>query len=63
MQTTGTPEYLHLVELYSRGCVRLVRLLKIGGCDENGRLERYIQNRFDEAIRELARERGLDRGA
>jgi hypothetical protein len=53
-------EYLRLVDLYGLGCVRLARLLKIGGCDENGRLERYLQNAADEAIRELRREWGLD---
>jgi hypothetical protein len=62
MQTTDTAEYLHLVELYGRGCVRLVRLLKIGDYDENGRLERYLQNMIDEAIRHLTREWGLDQG-
>jgi hypothetical protein len=61
MQRIETREYLRLVDLYSLGCVRLARMLKIGGCDENGRLERYLQNMIDEAIRELHREWGLDR--
>lgn len=61
MQGIETREYLRLVDLYGLGCVRLARMLKIGGCDENGRLERYLQNMIDEAIRELRREWGLDR--
>jgi hypothetical protein len=61
MQRIETREYLRLVDLYSLGCVRLARMLKIGGCDENGRLEKYLQNMIDEAIRELHREWGLDR--
>lgn len=62
MQGIETREYLRLVDLYSLGCVRLARLLKIGGCDENGRLERYIQNMIDEALRQLTRELKLDQG-
>jgi integrase len=61
MQGIETREYLRLVDLYGLGCVRLGRLIKIGGCDGNGRLERYLQNMIDEAIRYLTREWGLDR--
>ena len=60
MQGLDMREYLPLVDLYGLGCVRLARLLKLGGCDENGRLERYLQKSIDEAIRELNREWGLD---
>jgi len=60
MQGLDIREYLHFVDLYGIGCVRLARLLKIGGCDENGRLETYLQKSIDEAIRELNREWGLD---
>jgi integrase len=56
MQRIDTREYLRLVDLYGLGSVRLARLLRIGGCDENGRLERYLQNSIDEAIRQLNRE-------
>jgi hypothetical protein len=63
MQGIETREYLRLVDLYGLGCVRLGRLIKIGGCDGNGRLERYLHNMIDEAIRHLTREWGLDRQA
>ena len=58
-----THQYLHLVDLYGRVCVRLARLLKLGGTDESGRLERYMQEGIDEAIRQLTREWRLDREA
>ena len=61
MQGIETREYLRLVDLYGQGSVRLGRLIKIGGGDGNGRLERYLQNMIDEAIRYLTREWGLDR--
>jgi hypothetical protein len=63
MHKIETQEYMRLVDLYSLGCVRLARMLKIGGCDEGGRLERYLQNSIDEAIRQLNREWRLDREA
>lgn len=53
IQVIETREYLHLVDLYSLGCVRLARLHRVGGCDENGRLERYLKDGIDEAIREV----------
>lgn len=53
LQTNDPHAYLRMVDLYSRGCVRLVRMLKIKGSDENGRLERYLQNSIDEAIRQV----------
>jgi hypothetical protein len=52
----GRREYVHLVDLYGLGCVRLSRLLKIGGGDEKGRLDNYLHAMIDEAIRELTRE-------
>ncbi len=61
MQGIDTREYLRLVDLYSLGCVRLARMLKIGGCDENERLMRYLQNMIDDALRYLTLELGLDK--
>jgi site-specific recombinase XerC len=58
----GRREYVHLVDLYGLGCVRLSRLLKIGGGDEKGRLDNYLHAMIDEAIRELTREWHLDGG-
>jgi integrase len=60
MQVIDMREYLHLVELYSRGCVRLARLHKIGGCDDDGRLKRYLQDELDEAIRQVNLELRLE---
>jgi site-specific recombinase XerC len=56
-----THQYLHLVDLYGRVSVRLARLLKLGGTDESGRLERYLQEGIDEAIRQLHQEWGLSK--
>lgn len=47
LQGIDTWEYLRLVELSSLGCVRLARMLKMGGSDESGRLERYLQMAID----------------
>ena len=60
MQGIEMREYLRLVDLYGLGCVRLARLLRIGGCDENERLKRYLQAGLDKAIRDVRREWGLD---
>jgi len=60
-QGIETREYLRLVDLYGQGCVRLGRLIKIGGGDGNSRLVKYLQNMIDEALREVTEELGLDR--
>ncbi len=54
----GVPahEYLRLVDLYSHGCLRLLRLLKLDGGDYSGRLERYVRAHINEAIRRLQQE-------
>jgi hypothetical protein len=49
------------VDLYGLGCVRLARLLKLGGTDESGRLEHYLRESIDEAIRQVRQELELDR--
>ena len=53
MQGIGTREYLRVVDLYGLGCVRLAKLLRIGGRNGNDRLERYLQEAIDEAIRRV----------
>ncbi len=53
-------EYLHLADLYGRGCMRLARLLKMTDGEENGRLARYLNAGIDQAIQYLTREWGLD---
>ncbi len=60
MQGVGSHEYLRLVELYGLGCVRLARLLKIGGGDGVDRLAKYLQDTIGKAIAELTQEWGLD---
>jgi hypothetical protein len=52
----GDAEYLRLVNLYGIGCVRLKRLLAVEG-DDAERLRRYIQESFDEAIRQFWEEK------
>jgi hypothetical protein len=58
LQTQETPETIRLVEIYGRGCIRLVRMLKKEGSDQS-RLERYLRQAIDKAIREVAREWGM----
>jgi integrase len=59
-QAVDTGELLHLLNLYGLGCVRLARLIKLQGSDENGPLERYLNHMIDGTIRYLTREWGLD---
>ena len=56
MQGVDNREYLILVDLYGTGCVRLARLLKLGGSDESGALVRYMRGCLDQAIREVHQE-------
>jgi len=55
LQTREVPDYVRLVEIYGSGCVRLVRMLKKEGRDHS-RLERYLQEAIDQAIREITKE-------
>ena len=55
LQTQETPETIRLVEIYGSRCVRLVRMLKKEGSNQ-GRLERYLQEAIDEAVREVTQE-------
>lgn len=59
MKAQETQDYIRLVDLYSSGCVRLVRLLKVGGEDQ-GRLARYMQKQIDLALRDVSKELGLE---
>jgi site-specific recombinase XerC len=56
MQGVDNREYLILVDLYGTGCVRLARLLKLGGSGESGALVRYMRGCLDQAIREVHQE-------
>jgi hypothetical protein len=60
-QRVSADEYMRLVDLYGMGCIRLVRLIKIGGCDGDDRLKRYLRDIIDEAIRQLHQEWALAR--
>jgi len=59
-QWVDTGELPHLLNLYGLGCVRLAKLLKLGGSDENGHLDKYLNHMIDGTIRYLTREWGLD---
>jgi hypothetical protein len=59
-QGVDTGELLHLLNLYGLGCMRLAKLLKLQGGDENGSLERYLNHMIDGTIRYLTREWRLD---
>ena len=55
LQTQETAGYIRLVEIYGSGCGRLVRMLKKEGSNQ-GRLERYIQEAIDAAVRTVSQE-------
>jgi integrase len=55
-QAVDTGELSHLLNLYGLGCVRLARLLKLAGTDGSDRLERYLREGIDEAIRQVHQE-------
>jgi hypothetical protein len=54
-QKGETGEYIHLTDLYSMGCNRLMRQLRAGKA-EQGRLAAYLRKMFDEALREVQEE-------
>jgi hypothetical protein len=56
MQGIATREYLRVVDLYGLGCVRLNRLLRLGGGEGYDQLERYMKDCADEAIRRVHQE-------
>jgi hypothetical protein len=47
-----------MLDLYGKGCVRLVKLLRLGGVDV-GLLKRYHEWSLDQAIRAVSKELGL----
>jgi hypothetical protein len=57
-QTQEAPDYIRMVEIYGSGCLRLVRMLKKEGRDNN-RLEQYLQEEIDQAVSEITREWGI----
>ena len=61
MQAETEEEYIHLVELYSRGCSRLVRMLRTGQGGQGGqdRLFNYIQEQILLAIEATAKDWNL----
>jgi len=56
LQGVGTQEYLRLVDLYSQGGVRLLKLIKLEQGDGSGRNSRYLNACIDEAIRLVQQE-------
>lgn len=61
MQGVGADEYVRLVDLYGMGCVRLTRLIKIGGGDGDDRLTKYLNDMLDKALRQLTIKYGFDK--
>ncbi len=61
MQEIDTHEYVRIVELYSRGCLRLARLLKAANAgNEYELMHSYLEVMVDQEIGELRKEWGLD---
>ena len=56
LQGVGTQEYLRLVDLYSQGGVRLLKLIKLEQGDGSRRNSRYLNACIDEAIRLVQQE-------
>jgi hypothetical protein len=54
-QAQETREYIHLTEIYNSGCVRLVRLLRLEGADQD-RLTAYLREQIDQALDQVTRE-------
>lgn len=59
MTAEETQELVRLVEVYSRGCLRLMKLLRIQG-NESERQEAEIAAAFNQALREVVEELGLE---
>jgi hypothetical protein len=59
METVEDEEYMHLAEIYSIGCNRLLGLLRAGRGDGN-RLKNYVHEAIVTAIREVGKELGLE---
>jgi hypothetical protein len=57
VETEGLSEYVHLVEIYGKGCSRLVRLLKREGRDQD-RLADNMRETLHATIMDLMREYG-----
>lgn len=55
-KTKETADYVRLVEIYGSGCLRLVRMLKEAGEDQD-RLERFLRAAFEQVIHEISEER------
>ena len=58
MESEDTEEYIRMTEIYSSGCMRLVRLLKIEQA-AGVQLEAYLQAVIEEVILDLNKELGL----
>ncbi len=58
IEAEETRDAIRYEEIYSSGCVRLVKLMRMEQTDA-GRLEEYIRDSVDQAIREVTEELGL----
>ncbi len=60
-ETEDVQEYLHLMDTYGKMCMRLVRVLKSEGTEQD-RLKEYMRAEILKAIEEVAEELGLSVG-
>ena len=51
-QKGETGEYIHLTDIYSSGCNRLMKLLR-AGAGEQGRLTAYVMGELERALEEV----------
>ena len=58
METEENEDYMHLTEIYSLGCNRLLGLLRAGRGDGD-RLKNYVHEAIVTAIQEVSKELGL----
>jgi hypothetical protein len=57
IETDDMREQIHYAEIYSSGCVRQAKLMRMER-NEAGRLEAYVKEQIDWAIREVNKEWG-----
>ena len=55
LESAEDEDYMHLVEIYSIGCNRLVGLLRVGLGDAD-RLTVYLREQIERAIQEVGKE-------
>jgi hypothetical protein len=51
-QNGETEKFVHLTDIYSMGCIRLMKMLRTEGAGQN-RLYDYLQEQIQDAIRQV----------